>query len=125
DDGKVLVLRRAAGRRHAAGKWEPVSGFFREHECAEVAVTREVAEETGLQTEVVSEGAAFEVVDHDACWIVKPFALRPVGDSAVSLDHEHDISAWLTPGEILGLDCVEGMDRDLAAVGLAEAPVSA
>jgi 8-oxo-dGTP diphosphatase len=117
-DDQVLMLRRAQGRRHSAGCWEPVCGYVREHEAVEATVLREVAEETGLETRVVAVGHAFEVESARVAWLVKPFVLEAAGTTDIVLSAEHDDAAWVYPEDVLGLDCVAGMERDLEAVGL-------
>jgi 8-oxo-dGTP diphosphatase len=118
EGGKLLMLKRAQGRRHAAGKWEPVSGFLREHEATECAVVREVFEETGLRTAIVRTGAAFEVEDDGANWIIKPYLLARLCRSPVTIEREHEAFIWATLEEIEELDCVGGMDADFRALGL-------
>lgn len=117
-DREVLMLKRSGSRRHAAGKWEPVSGFIREHESTEAAVTREILEETGLRTEIVRAGPAFEVHDDGASWIIKPFLMRQTCERRVAVEAEHDDYVWAAPETILAMDCVGGMRVDFEAVGL-------
>ena len=50
-DGKVLMIKRATNPD--AGKYALPGGYLDKGESAEVAVTREVREETGLEVEVV------------------------------------------------------------------------
>jgi 8-oxo-dGTP diphosphatase len=119
-EGRVLMLKRRRDRRHAGGKWEPVCGFFEEHEAAEVAVVREVFEETGIQVDMVRPGDAFELYDDGANWIIKPFLLRQRCTAPIVLDGEHEAFVWATPDEVLEMDCVGGMAEDLAAVGVIE-----
>jgi ADP-ribose pyrophosphatase YjhB (NUDIX family) len=120
DGDRLLMLKRARGRTYAAGKWEPVSGFLREHEPAERAVIREVLEETGIRTAIVRAGGVFEVEDDGANWIIKPYLLRQICDAPVTIEREHDAFTWATLEEIAGLDCVGGMELDFHAVGLLE-----
>lgn len=47
-DGKVLITQRALDKRWAAGWWEVTGGGVLSGETPHDAVTREVAEETGL-----------------------------------------------------------------------------
>jgi ADP-ribose pyrophosphatase YjhB (NUDIX family) len=115
---EVLLLRRGLERRHDPGLWEPVCGFIREHESAEAAILREVAEETGLRVDVTAAGAAFEVETDDITWIVKPFALAAAGSTQVVLDGEHDAAAWIAPSQISLLHCVPDIERNLDVLGL-------
>jgi len=50
-DGKLLLVRRAS--RRGRGNWQIPGGFIEPDETIEVAVGREVAEEAGVQAEVV------------------------------------------------------------------------
>jgi 8-oxo-dGTP diphosphatase len=117
--GRVLMLKREPGKRHAPGRWEPVGGFLRRHEAAERAVLRQANERAGLDARIVRSGGAFECEDGGAWWIVKPFLLEPVSsDARVELRNGHVDFKWVTPRELLTLDCVDGIAEDMQALGL-------
>ncbi|MCU0686698.1 MAG: NUDIX hydrolase [Polyangiaceae bacterium] len=104
DDGRYLLVRRAAGRP-AAGYWTPVTGRPEPGETLEEALAREVLEEVGLTVQVgaeiyrcPTEGAPYLLV-----WFSARAAPRP--DASVRLDPREVAEArWLLPREALELE---------------------
>ena len=50
DDGRLLLVRRSS--RRGRGNWQIPGGFVEQNETMELAVVREVEEETGVKTTV-------------------------------------------------------------------------
>jgi ADP-ribose pyrophosphatase YjhB (NUDIX family) len=122
---QILVVRRADDRKHSPGLWEPIGGFVRRYESIEAAMVRKVVEVTGLEVGLAAAGPAFECEDAGAWWVVKPYLLEPVADPApIALTAYHCGHRWVTPDEVLALDCVDGMREDLEALGLLEPSVA-
>ena len=115
---KFLILHRNPDRRTSPNKWAFVSGYIKEFESAESCALRELKEETGLDGEVLKTGNPVIVENNFGRWVVIP-VLVEVNSTEVDLcREEHSEFAWVLPSEINRYDCVEGLDKDLKAVGL-------
>ena len=103
-NGKVLVLKRAGADADSPEKWVLPGGKKDKFEAVEVAVLREVLEETGLQTKIICIASTFgyQVVKDDCVRDTTQinFALVIVGKVKVVLSDEHDRFAWLTLAEV-------------------------
>lgn len=106
-EGRLLLVRRA--KPPGEGTWSLPGGRIEEGESDEVALTREMAEETGLFVTVgplvgmvrrpAPGGGTFEIRDY-AC-TPHGGTLRP-GDDA-------DAVSWVAAGAIGRLDLVDGL----------------
>src|SRR5687768_14110960 len=59
-DNKILIIQRSADEDNYPNLWELPSGKREDFESSEVAVVREVKEETGLTVKVVKPISVFE-----------------------------------------------------------------
>lgn len=126
-DGRLVVVRRAAGDEILPGRWEMPGGSVEPGETMAAGAARELAEETGLAGRVVGAIHAYDFA-----------SLRPhrAGDSPliahvvflvaldadpveVVLSAEHDRSRWVTAAA--DLDGVEMAPEQRDAVGVAVA----
>ncbi|MFF0831829.1 MULTISPECIES: (deoxy)nucleoside triphosphate pyrophosphohydrolase [unclassified Streptomyces] len=111
DAGRLLAARRSAPPE-LAGRWELPGGKVEPGECPEDALTRELAEELGIDAEPV------ERVPGE--WPLKPpyvlrvwtARLRP-GSAAPRPLQDHDELRWLTPERLWE---VPWLDQDVPAV---------
>jgi 8-oxo-dGTP diphosphatase len=118
DDDRILLLKRNIQRRTSPNKWQTPSGFIREGESAEEAIIREVKEETSLDGTIKRSGRSFEVVDEWARWIIVPFLISVKSDKVVIDNKEHSEFKWIKVDEVSSFECVNGIDKDLEAIGL-------
>ncbi len=93
-DGKLLLCRRPAHKRHG-GMWEFPGGKIEEDEGDFDAVKRELAEELSLDALRV-DGPAFVRADPDSDFVIEFFRVEIDGEP-IAL--EHDELQWLTPAE--------------------------
>lgn len=100
-DGRVLLTRRADN-----GRWAVVSGILEPGEEPAAAAVREVAEETGVDAEVlrltsvdVTEPIAYPNGDV-AQYLDVSFVMRATGGSARVGDDENLEVAWFAPDEL-------------------------
>ncbi len=107
-DGRYLVGRRPAGKRHG-GLWEFPGGKTEPSESLRDAATRELAEELSL--EVVDIGAPLLARVDPASGLEIVFL--PVAARGEPEAHEHEALAWATPTELLDLDLAP-TDRECA-----------
>ncbi|HUQ41445.1 MAG TPA: NUDIX domain-containing protein [Candidatus Limnocylindrales bacterium] len=92
-DGKVLLARH----RFGAPQWRFLGGFLGRRERVEDALTREIAEETGLRVEV---GPVLEVVTGYRWQRVElVFAYRVTGGTKVLTEEVAELRAF-DPGEL-------------------------
>ncbi len=104
-DGKLLLVKRA-GPILETGKWSLPSGFLSRDETAEQAIIREIKEETGWDSEVIS---LFRINTNphrpheDRQNIVIEFLLRPIKETGPR-DSENSKVEWIPIDKILAFD---------------------
>ncbi|WP_345982867.1 NUDIX hydrolase [Streptomyces sp. DSS69] len=105
EDGRVLLLRRRADD-FLGGLWELPSGGVDAGERLEVALCREVMEETGLAvTQVTGHAGSFDYTSRSGrstrqfTFAVSVTAGAPGAPGAIILS-EHDGSAWADPDDL-------------------------
>jgi ADP-ribose pyrophosphatase YjhB (NUDIX family) len=102
-DGKVLLVRRA--RSPAKGFYSLPGGRVEFGESLHQALTREVAEETGLDIEIVALAGWREVLPAVAGaghYLIMSFAARWVAREP-ALNEELDDYRWVAPDALAGL----------------------
>ena len=108
-DGRLLLCRRPAGKRHA-GLWEFPGGKLLPGETVPEAAQRELAEELGV--EVVSVGELlFELPDPGSPFVIE---FHPVEIAGEPVPLEHDELLWALPAELEDLDLAPS-DRAFAS----------
>lgn len=115
DEGRVLLVRRAS--EPGRGRWSVPGGRVEAGESDQHAVIREVAEETGLEIEIVRQvgrvwrcapgGAVFDIRDY-LCWATGG-TLR-AGDDA-------DDARWCDAETMVSLPMVDGLVDALSSWG--------
>jgi ADP-ribose pyrophosphatase YjhB (NUDIX family) len=116
-DGRVLVARRA--RAPALGVWTLPGGVVEAGETLAEAITREVAEETGLTIEPVALAGHREVVVRDdggqvsRHFVILCFASRWIAGEP-RLNEELAEARWLRPAELGGLKTTDGLAAIIA-----------
>ncbi|TVR39662.1 MAG: NUDIX domain-containing protein, partial [Planctomycetota bacterium] len=102
DEGRYLVARRPAGKRHG-GHWELPGGKVEAGESDRQALARELAEETGL--ELLSARPFVTVYDNDGqrCWVLKVYRCRVFNPKAAKAKASDGLN-WVSPRDFLLLD---------------------
>lgn len=105
-DGKVLILREAAGYKDGtnAAKYDVVGGRITPGEKLEDALRREVEEETGLNIEIghpffADESQPRPVVRGEEWQVIKIYFACRAKDGEVHLSDDHEALAWIDPKE--------------------------
>lgn len=97
-DGRYLVCRRAAHKRHG-DLWEFPGGKVHEGESRAEAVGRELAEELQLETSAVGDVLLF-AADDGSPYLIEFIETRAEGTPVL---HEHSEVGWFTPAEMAEL----------------------
>jgi ADP-ribose pyrophosphatase YjhB (NUDIX family) len=108
--GRLLVVRR--GHEPGWGRWSVPGGRVELGESDEVAVLREVAEETGLEAEVLRHiGSVRRAAPGGATFEIRDYLLRPrqVPVPALVAGDDADDAQWVTRAELESLPLVEGL----------------
>jgi ADP-ribose pyrophosphatase YjhB (NUDIX family) len=112
-EGKLLLVRRASRRGH--GNWQVPGGFIEPDETIEMAVVREVAEEAGVQAEVVGVLGIRNRYDPDSgnsIYIV--LLMRPLSGDPTPDGKEVDQAGYFTLDEIQALGQVPPINLEVA-----------
>lgn len=104
---RCLILRRSNACRSFAGQWEWPGGKVDPGETFDVAVIREVSEETGLEIELTDFAGAFSIEVTGRQIAVLCLEAKLV-DGNVQLSREHDNSAWVRLTDCLQWDLTPG-----------------
>ena len=102
-EGRCLLLRRSAASKNNAEKWEMPGGKSDPGESFDVALAREVHEETGLTIRLLRpfETAMSDLPDRQVVYLVMLAEAEP---GEVQLSVEHDKFQWVLPGEFDSID---------------------
>jgi 8-oxo-dGTP diphosphatase len=114
-DGKVLLVRRA--RSPGKGFYSLPGGRVEFGESLQVALAREVDEETGLRIDIVGLAGWREVLPGapgDGHYVIMSFAARWTAREPV-LNDEHDDFKWLEPGAFGDLRLTGGLSEVVEA----------
>ena len=110
-DNHLLLVER--GRPPAVGQWSVPGGRLEWGEAMEVAVVREVREETGLETVCGEFVGWVERSSADTHFVILDFMARPVSEShgLPELEAADDAAdaAWVPLDELEKLPLVEGL----------------
>lgn len=117
--GKILLLKRADTSDYLPTIWEDPMGRMKQFEEPEVALRREVKEETGLEIEVVKPLAVFHDYRGEPTaeneWVGVVYWCRTRTEE-VALSGEHSAYQWLLPQEALLLAEHPGVRGDISAL---------
>jgi ADP-ribose pyrophosphatase YjhB (NUDIX family) len=114
--GRLLLIRR--GRAPSAGAWSVPGGRCQAGEPPAVACVREVAEETGLQVQVVRFAGRVERLAPDgSIYVIDDFVCRWLAGEPVAGDDAREVR-WVTQAELAALPLAPGLFAALAEWGL-------
>ena len=107
EQGRCLLLRRSNACKAFVGTWEWPGGKADPGETFDVAVRREVREETGLEIELTGVAGAFHIEMAQQHLAVLCLEAKPAG-GALALSEEHDQSAWAPLPDLLKWNLTDG-----------------
>ncbi len=115
DNGRVLLVRRAAHRKWSANKWDLVGGHVEKEEGLDVALVRECQEEVGLTPPAFDHVAT--LYEDDDRKKRSPFHIFRVplwdGGTAQLLGHEHSELGWFAIDDFLETELAFEAYRDV------------
>jgi ADP-ribose pyrophosphatase YjhB (NUDIX family) len=113
---RLLLIQR--GREPSAGSWSVPGGRCWPGETPAAACVREVAEETGLQVEVVCLAGRVERPSATGgVYVIDDFVCRLVGGELTAGDDAVD-ARWVTRAELAELNIAPGLWTALEEWGL-------
>jgi 8-oxo-dGTP diphosphatase len=107
EQGRCLLLRRSNACKAFVGTWEWPGGKADPGETFDVAVRREVVEETGLEIELTGVAGAFHIEMAQQHLAVLCMEAVPSGGS-LRLSEEHDQLAWTPLADLLQWNLTDG-----------------
>ncbi len=112
DEARLLLVQR--GRGAAVGQWSVPGGRVEGGETLEQAVTREVAEETGLKVRCGRFVGWVERISPDYHFVIMDFVAEVAGEqqALVAGDDAAD-AAWIPLDELESVDLVDGLTQFL------------
>ena len=119
DAGHLLLLKRAADAALGPGLWGLPAGRIEPGESAEAAAWREMAEEIGPGhvVELLRYVGPIRDTYYGGIYEIHLFHRRWQAGEVV-LNHEHSAFAWVTPERFCGYPVMDGIDEDIALLGL-------
>ncbi|MGH8063980.1 MAG: NUDIX domain-containing protein [Candidatus Entotheonellia bacterium] len=117
-DGKLLLVRRAS--RYGRGNWQIPGGFIEPDETIELAVAREVAEEAGVQAEVVGVlgiRSRYNPDNGNSIYVI--LLMRPLTGEPTPDGKEVDRAGYFTLQEIQAMEQVPAINQEVARRALA------
>ena len=117
-DGKLLLVRRAS--RYGRGNWQIPGGYIEPDETLEVAVVREVAEEAGVQAEVVGVlgiRSRYNPDNGNSIYVV--MLMHPISGEPTPDGKEVDRAGYFSLEEIQALEQVPPINLEVARRALA------
>jgi len=115
NNGRVLLVRRAAHRKWSANKWDLVGGHVEKGEGLDVALVRECQEEVGLTPRAFDHVAT--LYEDDDRKKKSPFHIFRVpiwdGGNARLLGHEHSELGWFAVDGFLDAELAFNAYRDV------------
>jgi isopenicillin N synthase-like dioxygenase/ADP-ribose pyrophosphatase YjhB (NUDIX family) len=115
--GRLLLVRRA--NPPAQGLWSIPGGRVEPGETAELAVVRELVEETGLLGAVQREvGTVERAAPGGGTYVIRDFLLHVEDAGAPVAGDDAAEAAWFTPAELEALDTSPGLVEALEGWGL-------
>lgn len=103
DQGRILAIRRSLDSKQFKHAWDLPGGKVDPGESFDVALLREVAEETGLSVVLEGLAGAMEYNMPGSRLAVLVLRARRVSGE-VTLSSEHDDFVWARPAELAALD---------------------
>jgi 8-oxo-dGTP diphosphatase len=114
--GRVLIVRR--GRPPMIGAWTLPGGRVEEGESLEMAIVREVREETAIAAGMVCSLGLVNIAREGFAFAVHEHLLVPLGDLATRAGDDAAEARWIARRELVELgvlpDAIEVIDRGLA-----------
>jgi len=110
---RLLLVRRAS--RHGRGNWQLPGGFIEPDETMEQAVVREVAEETGVLSEVeavLGLRSRYDPESGNGMYVI--LLLRPVRGEPIADGREVDHAAYFSLDEIRQLSPLPPVNWEIA-----------
>jgi len=110
DRGRCLLMRRSKECGRFVGTWEWPGGKSDPGETFDVALLREVVEETGLEIEITGVAGAYGIVMQGYPIPVLCMEAKVVG-GVFRLSEEHDDFTWTPLADLTNWELTEGFHQ--------------
>ncbi len=117
ENERILLIER--GKEPMKGYWSLPGGLVEVGETLEIAVRREIREETGLEVEILSLVEVFQRITPDAegrteyHFVLMDYLCRPTSGTLLAGD-DAARAQWFTESEIAGLLITPGTPKVIA-----------
>jgi len=108
EQGRCLLLRRSNVCRHFVGQWEWPGGKVDDGETLDIALPREIREETGLEIEPKNVIGAYGIEMERIRIAVLCFEAGVLGGE-LRLSEEHDNYSWVPLADLPKWDITAGL----------------
>lgn len=112
-DGKILVVKRSSYDDHLPEVWETVGGGMDTTELPQIALEREIAEETGLRVVVGEPFNVFAFRKQTGEFKVGITFLCDTESDTVTLSEEHSEHRWIDPKEFATFHSVPSLHEEI------------
>jgi len=113
EEGKILALKRNENKVWYPKMWDIISGKIEESESPDECFNREIFEEIGISIfKNVEKRNPYVYEENGKEWLVHPYCCI-IGLNKIVLNKEHTEYKWMTLEEILDVEHVPPLKKDL------------
>lgn len=114
-DGNILIVKRSEDDSFWPGYWETVGGGMEKHEDPQIALLREIKEETNLEVKVREPFNVFTFENEEKEFKVGITFICDYESCDVNLSEEHVEYKWIDPLDIKQYQISKGVQEEIVS----------